>query len=267
MLHHIAYKGHRSMAPSISSVIVSAVTFVFVGMILGDPYRLQARSPTAVEVGPFSTAAPSGPWPDGWKPLTFPKIPQHTNYDLVRDGDHVVVKATSHGSSSGLTREIQIDPRDYPIIKWRWKVSNTLKGGDVTRKDGDDYPARIYVTFQYDSAKVGLFGKAKYEAAKLIYGRYPPLGAINYIWESRAPVGTAVPNPYAEQVHMIVVESGPEKLNTWITEERNVYEDYKRAFGEEPPMISGVAIMTDSDNTGEDAAAYYGDIVFQHQMD
>ena len=71
-----------------------------------------------------------------------------------------------------------------------------------------------------------------------------------------------MPNPYTEQVHMIVVESGPTKLNTWMTEARNVYDDYKRAFGEEPPMISGIAIMTDTDNTGESAEAYYGDIFF-----
>jgi hypothetical protein len=80
-------------------------------------------------------------------------------------------------------------------------------------------------------------------------------------------VGTAVPNPYTEQVHMIVIESGSAKLNTWITEERNVYEDYKRAFGEEPPMISGIAIMTDTDNTGESAEAYYGDIVLKRRTD
>ena len=255
------------MAPHISFVIVGLVVFVLIGMILGDPTRLQAASPTTVAVGPFSNAAPSGPWPDGWKPLTFPKIPQHTTYSLVRDGDRVAVKATSQASSSGYTKEILIDPKEYPIIQWQWKVSNVLKAGDVATKDGDDYPARIYVTFQYDSAKVSLFGKAKYEAAKLIYGRYPPLGALNYIWESRAPVGTAVPNPYTEQVHMIVVESGPTKLNTWLTEERNVYEDYKRAFGEEPPMISGIAIMTDTDNTGESAEAYYGDIVLKRRID
>ncbi len=253
------------MASSISSAIVCFVSIVLVWLILGDPNRLQARSPTAVEVGPFSTAAPSGPWPDGWKPLTFPKIPQHTTYDLVRDGDHMVVKAASQASSSGYAKEILIDPKEYPILQWRWKVSNTLKTSDVTRKEGDDYPARIYVTFQYESAKVGLFGKAKYEAAKLIYGRYPPLGAINYIWESRAPVGTAVPNPFTDQVYMIVVESGAAKLNTWVTEERNVYEDYKRVFGEEPSLISGVAIMTDTDNTGESAEAYYGDIIFKRR--
>ena len=80
-------------------------------------------------------------------------------------------------------------------------------------------------------------------------------------------MGTAVPNPYTEQVHMIVVESGPTKVNAWMTEARNVYEDYKRAFGEEPPMISGIAIMTDTDNTGESAEAYYGDIVLKRRVD
>ena len=253
------------MAPSRSSVIVGLASVLLVGMIVGDPNQLHAASPTTVEVGPFSTADPTGPWPDGWKPLTFPKIPKHTTYSLVHDGDRVAVKAASQASSSGYTKELLIDPKEYPIIQWQWKVSNILKAGNVAKKEGDDYPARIYVTFQYDSAKVSLFGKAKYEAAKLIYGQYPPLGALNYIWESRAPVGTAVPNPYTEQVHMIVVESGTAKLNAWITEERNVYEDYKRAFGEEPPMISGIAIMTDTDNTGE--SAYYGDIVLKRRVD
>lgn len=255
------------MAPRIFSSIVSIAFLVLVGLNLGEPNRSQAESSATIEIGSFSAAIPGGPWPDGWKPLTFPKIPQHTAYSLVREGDRVAVKAASQASSSGLTKEVLIDPKEYPIIQWRWKVSNILKAGNVAKKEGDDYPARIYVTFQYDSAKVSLFGKAKYEAAKLIYGQYPPLGAINYIWESRAPVGTAVPNPYTEQVHMIVVESGPAKLNTWITEDRNVYEDYKQAFGQEPPMISGVAIMTDTDNTGESAEAYYGDIVFKKRSE
>jgi hypothetical protein len=74
---------------------------------------------------------------------------------------------------------------------------------------------------------------------KLLYGEYLPLAAINYIWESKAPVGTMVPNPYTDRVMMFVVESGSAKLNQWVDEERNVYEDYKKAFGEEPPMISG----------------------------
>jgi hypothetical protein len=216
-----------------------------------------------IEVGKFSGATVGRDFPEGWKPLTFKKIEKHTTYALVKENDTVVIKAVAEASASGLTREIKINSKEYPIVQWRWKVSNILKKGDVRRKEGDDYPARIYITFEYDSNKLGFFEKIKYETVKLLYGQYPPLGAINYIWESKAPMGTIVPNPYTDRVKMIVVESGEAKLNQWVNEERNIYEDYKKAFGEEPPMISGVAIMTDTDNTGESATAYYGDIVFK----
>jgi hypothetical protein len=216
-------------------------------------------------VGRFSAASVGDSLPPGWKPLTFKKIERHTAYTLVRDEGLVVIKAVAEASASGLAREIEIAPRDYPLVQWRWKVMNILQKGDVHRKEGDDYPARIYITFAYDPRRVGFFERAKYEAIKLLYGQYPPHGAITYIWESKAPMGLIAPNPYTERARMIVVESGEARLNQWISEERNVYEDYKRAFGEEPPVISGVAIMTDTDNTGESATAYYGDIIFKKE--
>jgi hypothetical protein len=216
-----------------------------------------------IEVGKFSAEAVGKSLPAGWKLLTFKKIERHTAYALVQDGHTVVVKAIAESSASGLVREIKINPKEYPIVEWRWKVSNILKKGDVHRKEGDDYPARIYITFEYDPSKLGFFEKAKYEAIRLLYGQYPPIGAINYIWESKAPEGTMVPNPFTDRVMMFVVESGEEKLNQWVSEKSNVYEDYKKAFGQEPPVISGVAIMTDTDNTGESAVAYYGDILFK----
>ena len=222
-----------------------------------------ALSLDVIEVGKFSGATVGDKLPSDWKPLTFKKIEKHTTYTLVKDGDKVVIKAVAKASASGLTREIKINPKEYPIVQWRWKVSNILKKGDVHKKEGDDYPARIYITFEYDSSKLGFFEKAKYETINLLYGQYPPLAAINYIWESKAPVGTMVPNPYTDRVMMFVVESGTAKLDQWVSEERNVYEDYKKAFKEEPPMISGVAIMTDTDNTGESTTAYYGDILFK----
>ncbi len=222
-----------------------------------------ADSPSLLEVGKFSAASVGSVLPEGWKPLTFKKIEKQTVYQLVKDGGATVVKAVSEASASGLTREIKINLTEYPIVQWRWKIANVLTKGDVTRREGDDYPARLYVTFEYDAGKVGFFDKAKYEATRLLYGQYPPLGAINYIWESKAPKGTVASNPHVERVKMIVVESGAERLNQWVSEERNIYEDYKKAFGEEPPMISGIAIMTDTDNTGESATAFYGDIVFK----
>jgi len=225
-----------------------------------------AETQETLPVGIFSLAKPGTIFPSEWKPLTFEKIPTHTHYALINDGDTIVVKAVSDQSSSGMTREIHIDPKEFPVIEWRWKVANTLKKGNVHEKSGDDYPARLYITFEYDRTKVDFFEKAKYETAKLIYGQYPPIGAINYIWESKSPIGTIVPNPYTDRVNMIVIESGDTRLNEWITEERNVYEDYVKAFGEHPPNISGVAIMTDTDNTKERAVAYFGDIVFKKSV-
>ena len=68
-------------------VIVSIALFALLGLDLGQPPRLQAEPPIAIEIGSFTSKTPDGPWPDGWKPLTFPKIPQHTTYRLVKDGD------------------------------------------------------------------------------------------------------------------------------------------------------------------------------------
>ena len=232
-------------------------------LVLATSPAVLAEPDNQLPIGIFSESQPGKRFPTGWGPLTFEKIPTHTQYDLVKDEDQVVVKAVSYHSSSGLTRKITIDPKKYPVVQWRWKVQNILKKGDVTEKSGDDYPARLYITFAYDSKKVGFFEKAKYETAKLIYGQYPPIGAINYIWESKSPIGKIVPNPYTDRVQMIVIESGKSRLNEWITEERNVYDDFVKAFGQNPPKISGVAIMTDTDNTKESATAYFGDIVFK----
>ena len=216
-----------------------------------------------LEVGKFSSAEPGGAFPKGWGPLNFEKIPQHTKYELVKNSETVVVKATSNQSSSGYIKKININPKEFPIVQWRWKIDNIIQAGDVSKKESDDYPARIYIIFAYDSSKVGFFEKAKFELIKLIYGQYPPTESINYIWESKTPIGTIVPNPYTDYVQMIITQSGNQLVGKWVTEERNVYEDYKKAFGEEPTNISGVAIMTDTDNTKESATAYFGDIVFK----
>lgn len=239
---------------SVMRIIICLITVLVIVL----PSSLHAQ--TIFDAGRFSAAEPGDLLPAEWYPLTFKKIPSHTQYSLIKDGNTVVIKAVSRASASGLMRKIRIDPQKYPFIRWQWKVSNVYKNGDVTKKTGDDYPARIYITFEYDPDRTGLLEKIKYNLAKQFYGEYPPSSAINYIWASHAAIGTIVSNPYTKQNKMIVVKSGKKTLNTWITEERNIFDDYIRAFGEKPPMISGIAIMTDSDNTKEAATAFYGDI-------
>lgn len=226
------------------------------------PLLGHADSVPVLEVGQFSTAPEGTAVPSGWKPLTFRKIPRHTQYRVVREGDTTVVQAISEAAASGLIHEVKIDLKEYPILKWRWKASNVIRKSDVRSKAGDDYAARIYITFEYDPDKVGFGKKAKYMMGRLLFGDIP-IAAINYIWEGKTPPGTIVDNAYTDFVKMIVVESGAERVGHWMDEERNIYEDYKRAFGKEPPWVNGIAIMTDTDNTGESATAYYGDISFK----
>ena len=226
----------------------------------------QAQSAGQLEAGLFSASRPGDTLPDGWQPLTFNSIERHTDYSLVEEDGTAVVKAVSEQSASGQTRAISIDPAEYPLIQWRWKVNNVLHTGDVKSKDGDDYPARIYITFAFDPDRAGFLERLEHKAAQLIRGQDVPYRAISYIWGSNSPAGTMIANAYTDRAMMFVVQAGDEKVQQWVIEERNDFEDYKKAFGEEPTMISGVAIMTDTDNTRESAIAWYGDIVFRNRQ-
>jgi len=230
-------------------------------MLLVLAVPLQA-SETVVRIGEFSKLAPGTTLPPPWEPLTFKKIVKHTRYRLVSNDNQTVLTAQSRQSASGLIHRVSIDLKTYPYINWRWKVTRVIAKGDVTRKDGDDYPARVYITFAYDPNQVGFLERAKFEAARLVYGETPPMAVLNYIWANRAPPGLFTPSAYTDRSILIAVQSGSEKAGRWVSEKRNVYVDYKKAFGKEPTAITGVALMTDTDNTGETAEAWYGDIFF-----
>jgi hypothetical protein len=239
-----------------------------VGSILLSILLLASMSimPDALPIGHFSSAdANSNGHPKNWAPITFSKIDNETSYRLVerpvRGDTTTVVKATSDGGASGLVRRKRIDLEQHPILTWQWKVTNILEHGDATHKDGDDYPARIYVLFDYDPSNLGFFDRIKYRALKALGYDQIPTRALNYIWANRVEQGTILDNPYTDWVQMIPVESGPDQVGTWIREERNVAADYRDAFGEAPPPVGGIAIMTDTDNTSESATAYYGDII------
>ena len=246
-----------------STIYLRKILWAFFALAACCIVATAQSEPDYIAVAQFSTANPGDGLPDGWQPLTFKKIIRHTRYAIVKNNGRGVVRADSEQSASALTKSITIDPKEYPIIDWEWKVSNILRKGDVSRKDGDDYPARIYVAFEYDSSRVGFFGRAKYQMYRMVMGRYPPLHVINYIWGNKARVGTIVSSPSNDRVAIFVIRSGPDDLDTWIKERRNVYQDYIRAFGQKPPRISDIAIMTDSDNTGESATAFFGDIIFR----
>lgn len=212
-------------------------------------------------VGAFSLARPGDAHPDGWAPLTFPRIGRHTRYALVQDDERgTVVEANADASASGLVRKLHVDAKAWPILAWSWKVDRPVAGGDVTRKSGDDYAARVYVTFRVPPERLSPFERMTRAAARAMFGDDVPDAGLAYIWDARAPAGTIVPNPYTDRVRMIVVESGGARAGRWLAYERDIAADFRAAFGEDPPPVSGIAIMTDTDDTGESARARYGDI-------
>ncbi len=173
-----------------------------------------------------------------WKPKLFRG---QTQYRATVVEGHPCIKAESNGTASALYREIEYDPRRFPFLKWEWKVDNIVAKGNAFTKEGDDYAARIYVAFP-----AFFFWNTK---------------VLVYIWANTLPKNETIPSAYSDNFMMIAVESGPGMTGKWITEERNIYEDYKKYFGEEPPNVGTISIMTDTDNTGERASACYGNLV------
>lgn len=172
-----------------------------------------------------------------WKEKSFKG---KTSYTIVNEGGNHILRAESIGSASGLIYKYSYDPKNYPILLWKWKVENILKKGDATKKQGDDFAARIYVVFPH---------------------WFPPkTKSLNYIWANKLKKGSIVANKFYSKAILIAVESGEENIGKWISEKRNVYQDYKDVFNEEPPKVGAIAIMTDTDQTGERALAYYDDI-------
>jgi len=245
-----------------SFAFVSLFPVVAILLILILIYHPASGDSQVIQVGSFGNAGLDSRLPSGWEELFFNGIDNHTKYQLVKENSRVVVQASSHMSSSGLVRKLVVDPQSYPFIDWSWRISNVYENGDVHSKQGDDYPARIYITFAYQPEEESFFEKTKFNLAKMIYGEYPPGSAINYIWASKAGKEEVVPNPFTDRTMMIVVESGQDQAGQWLSYSRNIVEDYQLAFGRLPPPITGVAIMTDSDNTGESATSWYGDISF-----
>ncbi len=176
----------------------------------------------------------------GWGNMDFNG---KTVYTITQHDGRTALQAYSNHAASGLLKKVSFKPADYPIVRWSWNVERPLPREDVTRKSGDDFAARVYVIFPR-----GFF---KWQNR-----------ALNYVWASRMPKGSFASSPYTSNSAVIAVESGNGKAGTWVTEERNIYEDYRKAFGSDPPPVGAVAVMTDTDNTGDEVTAWYGDITF-----
>jgi len=230
-----------------------------------------ASAPASLRALPISTLAAGAPLPAWLEPYAFEDRPQRTEFALVSDAGRTVLRARAHASTAGLLRRLTIDPNALSLLEWDWKVMNLLARSDLTTRAGDDFPARLYVTFDVPLEQFNPVQRIFLALARSIWGESLPLAALCYVWDRQAPTGTMVPNPYTERVRMVVAESGPARLGRWQHMQRNLVDDYRRAFAADDaalaaqpvPLVNSIVLSSDTDDTGEDAEAFFGDVVFR----
>ena len=180
--------------------------------------------------------------PVGWEKAEFSGT--DPSVELVRADGRVALRLRSERNSFALHRDVVLDVRQFPVLTWSWKVSRLPSGGDVREIGRDDQAAQVYV----------------------IFPRWPAprtnSDIVGYVWDTRAPVGTTLKHPKAPNVRIVVLESGPGRLDTWLREQRNVAEDYRALFDRQPPRVGRLALMIDSNDTRSSAEAWFGDLTF-----
>ncbi|MBI4638261.1 MAG: DUF3047 domain-containing protein [Candidatus Rokubacteria bacterium] len=185
--------------------------------------------------------------PDGWKGGQSWGTPKH-DMTIVENEGHRVLRLKSVNESSTINKEIkgQVNLKETPILEWSWKVVALPKGADSRSKATDDQAVQLYV----------------------IWPRFPQAirsRIIGYVWDTTAPAGLFVKSEKTGTVTYVVVRSGAAEAGRWLTERRNVVEDYKKIFGEEPENPGAVSVAIDSDDTSSSAESFLGPIVFKRQ--
>ena len=211
-------------------------------------------------VGRFSDADHAIPAP--WKIEPVNEQVPPTRYALRRWDGVVAIEALASKSMALLGRPVAVDLEKTPILCWQWRIDAPVATADMNLKSGDDYAARVYLTFAVPHEQLALGTRAKLRLARAIYGSQLPDAALNYVWDNRHPVGTVQNNAYTDRARMLVLRSGAARAGAWVHERRNVLTDFQRAFGGIGGRLSGLAVASDTDNTGEEAHAGFADFRF-----
>lgn len=181
--------------------------------------------------------------PPGWSP--YETIGGRPAYDftVVENDGRRALLLKSHDDHSTIARELHVDLRATPILEWSWKAVQLPAGGDIRRKETSDLTAHVFV----------------------IWPRFPAMvrsRLIGYVWDAATPVQTVEKSRKTGSVHFFVLRSGPGELGRWLTERRNVLEDYRRVYGEDPENPRALALSIDTNDTHSAAEALIGRIAF-----
>jgi hypothetical protein len=168
------------------------------------------------------------------------------DFAVVENDGQTALHMRSENDSSTISKDIRgkVNLEATPLLEWRWKVTTLPKPGNSCRKATDDQAAQIF----------------------LVWPRFPEAvrsRIIGYVWDTTAKAGTICPSEKTRTVTYIVIRSGEADLGKWLTEQRNVREDFKKIYGEEPESPAAIALAIDSNDTKSTAESYIGSLVFR----
>ncbi len=212
------------------------------------------------EIPRFSGGKAGGALPAEWKQVSLASFKNNTDYALVVEDGAVVLRATAHNAASVLAARADFDPHQFPMLSWRWKVAQGIPAANTAEQSKEDAPARLMVAFAGDMSKLPFKERATASAAQSISGQALPYATLMYVWGSKVAIDSITTSSRSSRVRMLAVATDDQGIGRWQSYARNLAEDFKRAFGEEPGKVTSIQVMTDTDNTGADAQAYYGDI-------
>ena len=225
----------------------------------GQPFNAE-QLPAQEELPKFSAETARNGMPNGWNFYRIAPFKKNTVYRLESYQGKTVLSANSKTSASGLAVKLRPRQASNLLLQWEWKALNPIVNADNADGYADDAPLRILVAFDGNKSKLPLKEKMTFEMANLISGQEMPYATLMYIWSGKSPVDTIITNAHTSRIKMIVVDSGWDNLGQWHKHQRDLAADYKRAYGEAPGEVIGIALLTDTDNTKSETRAIYGDI-------
>lgn len=200
----------------------------------------------------------AGPWA-GWKDYPLPGK-RSTVYRLQREGSRFIVQARADASASMLRRQLHVDAAQLARVQFSWRVASLIARADLADADASDSPVRLVFAFDGDHGRLSLRNRMLFELAQALTGEPAPYATLVYAWDNRAACESVIQSRRSDRIRKIVLESGAAHLGQWRHYERDLAADFRRAFGEEPGALLGVALMTDADNTAGRAGGEYGEV-------
>ncbi len=199
---------------------------------------------------------------ENWAPQSLPSK-KITRFSLTQDKEKGlrVVRAQADASASLLRRKVQIEPEQLSKLSFSWKVPELIANADMAMREAEDSVVRVILSFEGDRSKFSAKNRMLSDLSQALTGEELPYATLMYVWCNKRQAGEVIVNPRTDRIRKLVVESGQGNLGRWLDYERDIQADFFKAFGEKPGALTGIALMTDTDNTQSKATAWYGPVL------